>query len=197
VKFLRQSFMLLLTSALSGAIWVAHRPADWAPLDDQQPARPPPLGVFDQMSQASIKRSAPIEISEARINKYLREQVEPTLSQAQFSRWIRPEAPALSLKEDLAELRLRWTIAGFHLTDLTVLLAIHREAQTFRVEVLSGAYGRLKVPRGLLHPVKRSLSNLATALQPEIDVLFQMNQIRIAEHTLLLDPRFTDLAVTP
>jgi len=197
VKFLRQLLLLVLTSALCGAIWVAHRPAAWSPLDAQPPARPPPLGVFDQISQASIKRSAPFEISEARLNQYLSEQVQPSLTPPHLRRWIQPATPTLALKEAFAELRLRWTIAGLHLTDLTVHLTIHREAQTFRVEVLKGAYGRLQVPRGLLHPVKQTLAQLATTLQPEIDALFQMNQIRIAEHKLQLDPRFTDVAVTP
>lgn len=196
MKVLRQIFLLLLTSALCGAIWVAHRPADWSPLE-ALPDKLPPLGVFDQMDQASIKRSAPFEISEARVNKYLREQVEPVLAQPRLGRWIQPEPPVFAFRENLAELRLRWTIAGFRLADLTVHLAVERDEKTFRVEVLNGAYGRLRVPRGLLHPVKRSLANLATALQPEIDVLFKMNQIRIAEHKLLLDPRFTDLAITP
>ncbi len=197
MKLLRQIFLLLLLSALSGAVWVAHRPAHWSALDTTAPPRPPPLGVFEQMDQARIKRSAPFEISEARLNQHLQQQLQPLVSEPFLARWLRAEAPAIALKNDLAELRLRWTLGGHHLTDLTVQLRVLREADSFRIDILSGAYGRLRVPRGLLHPVKPLLAQLSAALQPEIDVLFQMNHIRIAEHKLLLDPRFTDLAVSP
>lgn len=192
---LHHTLLLLVFSALSGAVWVAHRPADWQPLKEADRDRKPPLDVLDQLGQSAIKRSAPFEITEARLNAHLRETLRPVMEAGALSRWIHPDTPQINLREDIAELRLRWRLADHHACDLTVNLALRREHNQFRVEIRDGAYGRLKVPRGLLHPARAALGRLAAALEPEINALFQMNQIRIAEDKLMLDPRFSESTV--
>ncbi len=195
MKFLRHTLLLLVFSALSGAAWVAHRPADWPELQRLDPDKKPPLGVLDQLGQAAIKRSAPFEVTEARLNDHLRATVRPAMSEGPLSRWLKLELepPQIDLQNERAALRLRWRLAGRHACDLTVNLALQRDGDHFRVEILDGAYGRLNVPRGLLHPAKNALARLAGALEPEINALFQMNQVEITGDKLLLDPRFADL----
>lgn len=194
MKALRHTLLLLVFSALSGAVWVAHRPAGWPELQRPDPARKPPLSVLDQLGQAAIKRSAPFEISEARLNEYLHVTLAPALAAGALKRWLTLESPQIDLQEGRAALRLRWRLGGRHACDLTVNLALKREDDHYRVEITDGAYGRLRVPRGLLHPVRGALARLAAALEPEINALFQMNQVRLTEDKLLLDPRFAEKA---
>jgi hypothetical protein len=197
VKLLRKTLFLLAFSALSGAAWVAHRPAAWGELQALDPAKPAPLRVLDQLEQAAIKRSAPLEISEARVNEHLRTVLRPVVVWEKAAPWLRLTSPQIDLQENRATLRLRWHLGDYHVCDLTVNLAVERQADQFRVEVLDGAYGRLQVPRGLLHPAKAVLAELARVLQPEIKALFDMNQVQIAENKLVLDPRIADIAANP
>lgn len=195
MNVLRYSFLLLLFSALTGAAWVAHRPAERSALQAQEGDRKPTQGVLDQLAQAAIKRSAPFEISESRLNEHLAESVASRPAWGVAKSWWCLEAPEVDLREGGAVLRLRWRLAEAHVCDLTVNLRLKREESEFHCEIVDGAYGRLKVPRGLLHPAKAVLSHLADVLRPEIDALFAMNQIQIVEDQLLLDPRFLDSAV--
>ena len=192
LKTVRHSLLLLLFSSLTGAAWVAHRPALWPALQELDATKKPALGVVDQLSQAAIKRSAPFEITEARLNQHLASQLKTRPRWAAASSWWRLEAPQFDLQEDLAVLRLRWHLADRHSCDLTVHLKLGQEAGQFRIEVVEGAYGRLRVPRGLLHPAKAVLAELAEVLRPEVEALFAMNQVIIAEDKLLIDPRFAD-----
>lgn len=189
---LRHSFLLLLFSALTGAAWVAHRPAERAALQGHEGERKPNQGVLDQLSQAAIKRSAPFEISEVRLNEYLAEKIWSRPVWEAAATWWQMEVPEIDLREGVAVLRLRWKLWKTHVCDLTVNLKLKREGSEFRCEVVDGAYGRLRVPRGLLHPAKAVMISLAEGLRPELDALFAMNQIQIVEDQLLLDPRFPD-----
>jgi len=171
---------------------VAHRPAEWPPLQEPDTTRKPALGVLDQLSQAAIKRSAPFEISEARLNQHLAGQLKTSPGLTGAASWWRLEAPQIDLQDGRAVLRLRWLLAERHVCDLTFNLTLTQEAGQYRVEVLDGVYGRLRVPRGMLHPAKAVLVELAAALKPELEALFAMNQVVIAEDKLLIDPRFAD-----
>jgi hypothetical protein len=192
LKTVRHSLLLLLFSALTGAAWVAHRPADWPKLQAPDLERKPALGVLDQISQAAIKRSAPFEITEARLNQHLSTHLKSQPALAGAASWWRMDAPQVDLQEDRAVLRMRWHLAERHACDLTVNLTLQQEDGAFRIQVLDGAYGRLNVPRGMLHPAKAVLAHLAEALRPELDALFAMNKVKIVEDKLQLDPRFPD-----
>jgi hypothetical protein len=192
LKTVRHSLLLLLFSSLTGAAWVAHRPALWPALQEVDPARKPALGVLDQLSQAAIKRSAPFEITEARLNEFLASQLKTRPMLAGTASWWHLDVPQFDLQEGLAVLRLRWHLGDRHACDLTVNLTLVQEADQFRIEIVDGAYGRLKVPRGMLHPAKAVLAELAAVLRPEVEALFAMNQVIIAEDKLLVDPRFAD-----
>lgn len=151
VNVFRYSFLLLLFSALAGAALVAHRPAQWSTLMVNAGERKPTQGVLDQLAQAAIKRSAPFEISESRLNQHLAENVTSRPSWKEATSWWRMQAPEIDLREGGAVLRLEWKLADVHACDLTVNLSLKREGDEFRGEIIDGAYGRLKVPRGLLH----------------------------------------------
>ncbi|WP_133795210.1 hypothetical protein [Prosthecobacter fusiformis] len=187
MKFLLQLLLLAALSALAGAAWVAHRPVDVAPVEPPKPgARQREL--VDDLKQAAIKRSAIFEIGEAELNRHLSKALVGTLPEP-AGKWAQFDRVALELEPGIAHATLVWNVRG-HLTTATVDFQVERLDQTFRVEVIGGSYGHLKVPQGMLRPLAPALKKIAAALQEEIHVLFQMNQIQIAQDKLLLDPRF-------
>lgn len=172
---------------MTGAAWVAHRPVDLVPIEAPKPgARQREL--VDDLKQAAIKRSALFEIGEAEINRHLAKTLAGKLS-SPAEQWGDFESLQVKLDQDIAHATLSWIIQG-HRQTATIAFRVERLDQTFRVEVIGGQYGHLKVPHGLLRPLTPAMEKLAIVLQEEIQALFQMNQIRIAQGKLLLDPRF-------
>lgn len=187
VKFLLHLCLLVALSALAGAAWVAHRPGT---LPSVEPPRPGARQreLVDDLKQAAIKRSAVFEISEAEINRHLAKVLTARMLK-QSGRLVQFERLAVELEPEKARIILAWNLHG-HLSTAEVDVQIERRDQVFRAEVTGGAYGHLRVPHGLLRPLNPALEKLADTLQDEIQALFQMNQIQIAQDKLVLDPRF-------
>lgn len=188
MNFLLHLLLLLVLSALSGALWVAQRPADVpAPSPPAEGARRP-RDVLDDLRQAGIKRSSVFEISEADLNLHLSRVLQgATLPPA--SRWAGFQRIAVSLQPEVLEATLLWHVLDRPRT-VTLRFKVVRLDSTFRVTLTGGSYGHLEVPRGLLRPMFPTLDRLSQALSREIQALFQMNQIRITEGRLVIDPRF-------
>lgn len=187
MKFLLHLLLLILLSALAGAAWVAHRPADLIPLEPSR-ENGKSRDLVDDLKQATIKGSAIIEVSEADLNRHLSKVLSANMQDSLGSS-ITFERLALDLEPDIAHVTLAWQVAG-HRSTATVDIRITRQEKVFRIEVTSGAYGRLRVPRGLLRPLAPALHSLTQTLQEEIQAMFQMNQVRLAQDKLVLDPRF-------
>lgn len=187
MKFLFHLLLLIGLSALTGAAWVAHRPTAIAPVEPAKPgARQREL--VDDLKQAAIKRSAVFEVSEAELNRHLAKTLKGNLP-LPAGEWATFERLALELEPEIAHATLVWKVRN-HLSTATVDFRIARQEKSFRVEVVGGRYGHLEVPHGLLRPLAPALEKLATTLQEEIQALFQMNQIQLAQDKLVLDPRF-------
>lgn len=186
IRPLLQILRLLGVSLLAGAAWVAHRSADLPKIAAASPAKADDL--LDTLHQTTIKRAAVMEISEAEINRHLATTLSGKIPEA-FRGWISFDGARLDLEPDLARLVLIWKIQGRTHT-ASIDFAISRDDKDFHVEVLRGAYGHLRMPRGMMRPLQPSLQALAEALDPEIRALFQMTQITIAKDKLVLDPRF-------
>lgn len=187
VKFLIHLLLLITLSALGGAAWVAHRPVTLPPgvaIKGGGKNRDP----VDDLKQAAIKGAGVIVISETEVNRHL-EKVLSARRQGPLARWVQFENLHLDLEPEVAHVTLVWNVSG-HWSTATVDLSVVRLEKNFRIEIVGGAYGHLKVPRGLLRPLAPALQSLNEALQEEIHALFQMNQVRVAEHKLVLDPRF-------
>jgi hypothetical protein len=69
-------------------------------------------------------------------------------------------------------------------------LSVQRTDKDFTVQVLSGAYGRLEVPRAMLTPLIPALNELARACRPEIQALFKLPNIRLTKDKVVLNPKF-------
>ena len=187
VKFLIHLLLLTTLSALAGAAWVAHRPVtlpEGGAITGGGKNRDP----VDDLKQAAIKGAGVIVINEAEVNRHLG-KVLSARRQGPLSRWVQFKNLHLDLEPDVAHATLVWNVSG-HYSTATVDLRVARLEKNFRIEIVGGAYGHLKVPRGLLRPLAPVLQSLSEALQEEIHALFQMNQVRVAEHKLVLDPRF-------
>lgn len=183
---LLQTLRLLLISALAGAAWVAHRPAEL-------PNTPPPSAakaddMLDMLRQTAIKRAAVMEISEAEVNRHLTTTLAGKIPNM-LGDWVAFDGARIDLEPDSARLFLVWKLKG-HTRTASVDLAISRDADNFHIELLHGAYGHLGMPRGMMRPLYPSLRAVAEALDPEIRALFQMTRITIAKDKLVLDPRF-------
>lgn len=187
VKFLLHLILLGALSALTGAAWVAHRPVELpSTAQTKEGARTPDLA--DEIKQAVIKGNGVVEITEDELNRHLKKVLVGQIA-APLNDWVKWETLTFRLKPEVAQMHIGWLIRG-HRSTITLDLGVARLDKVFRIEVLGGAYGHLEVPRGLMRPVLPVLKSLATALEDEIQALFQMNQVRVAECKLVLDPRF-------
>lgn len=186
-RFLLQSLRLLVLSALGGATWVAHRPET---LPETAPAveSGKEIDLLDDLRQAAIKRATVITIKEADLNRYLAStlsnRVAGTMEHAFSLRGVR-----VDLELSVAHVVLFWDIYG-HRRTASVDMAITREDDHFHVELLSGAFGHLRLPRGLMRPLYPTLDTVTEALEQEINALFQMTQITLIKDKLVLDSRF-------
>ncbi len=186
IRHLFQILRLLGISLLAGAAWVAQRPAELPKAAATKNGKVDDL--LDNLHQTAIKRAGVIEISEADINRHLATTLSGKINGLSGG-WVSFEGVRIDLEPDRARLFLIWNIRG-HIRTASVDLAVQREDDHFRAEVLRGAYGHLQLPRGMMRPIHPSLEALAEALDPEIRALFQMTQITIAKDKLVLDPRF-------
>lgn len=185
MKFLVNLALLIAFAALAGAAWVAHRPAPLPPAGE--PAKRQ-RDLLDELKQAAIKRSAVFEISEQDLNQHLARvlasQVRPPLD-----RWTQFQRLVVDLQPDVLEATLVWVVAGAERT-VSLRFQTARRDTAFEVELVGGSYGRLEVPRGLLRPLQPLLHRLGVVFAEEIGALFRMNQVRVAQGRLVLDPRF-------
>lgn len=185
-RYLLQTLRLLLISALAGAVWVAHRPAELPQTSAAKTGKSD--DILDLMRQSAIKRAAPMLVSEDDVNRHLTSVLAGRMP-AGAGDWVAFDGVRIDLEPDCARLFLVWKIKGQERT-ASVDLAISGDDEDFHVEILRGAYGHLEMPRGMMRPLYPALRSVADALDPEIRALFQMTKITITKDKLVLDPRF-------
>lgn len=181
-------FLLISLSGLTAAAIVGHQTPDLSGIKGADSSTNTPGDIVDLLEQAAIKRSAPIEITESDLNKYLAATVAGrqegrTAGIADF------ESVLVDLKPDTATVTLCWSIQG-HRSTSSLDIRLNREKSNHRAEITGGSYGRMMVARGFMQPVLPAFESLARACDPDIKALFKMTKIQIAEDKLVLDPRF-------
>lgn len=174
----------------AAAVIQSHRAADWSQLKGLTPASKnttPPL--MDRMEQTAWRRNASLEISEEDVNRYLAATISG--SQSGFTGTLKPfDRVALDFEPGVGRICLAWGSAEEkHSTTASLDFTVKREGGNFVVEVQRGAFGRLPLPRGLMSPLVPGLQSLSQSLQTEIQMVFQMNQIRFEKDKVILDPR--------
>ena len=146
------------------------------------------IDIADLLGQATIKRSASIEITEADLNRYL----AATLGGKQAGRSssiLDFEKVLMDLEPGVARITLCWLVEGRR-TTASLDLHLADKSGTHRAEIVGGAYGRMRVARGFLAPVMPAYESLARTCGPEIKSILNMTKIQIAKDKLMLDPRF-------
>jgi hypothetical protein len=189
-RFVIHFFLLIVLSALFAAALVAFRLPDLTDVNVIAVPNEKVLGDdwASQMEQSTIKQANTLEYSEAQLNAYLAVKLRGRVKTSnthldKFDRLL------VDLEPGLCTVHFCHNLWG-HTFVATVVISIERQAKTFRVEILRGAYGRLAVPRGLLLPLIPALNDLAQGFEPEIKALFKMPKIHLNKNKLSLDPRF-------
>ncbi len=186
MKFVVHLLLLTLLSALSGAAWVAQRPVDER--GEVESADSPVVDVGEQIRQATIKRTAVVDISEGTLNRYLSDRLSGEMRE-EISDYVAFDGLSVDLHDGWARFDLEWKLGGQRRT-VSVSVSVSREGDVFRVHVNGGAYGRLEVIRGFLRPMVPTFQRVSAVFEKEIGQLFRMNKVEIQEGRLVLDPRF-------
>lgn len=187
MKLLTHLFLLLSLSGLTAAAWVGHRTPDLsgvAGADGSGPA----VDISDALEQAEIKRSAPIEITEADLNRYLAATVAG-VQKGRTEKVFAFEKMLIDMEPGIARVTLCWLAYG-HRTTTSLDLKVSAAGSLHRVEIVKGFYGKLPVARGFTLPILPAYQALASACDAEVKRLFNMTKIQIAKDKLVLDPRF-------
>lgn len=187
MKLLTHLFLLVCLSGLTAAAWVGHRTPDLSGVAGADPSGPT-VDISDALEQAEIKRSAPIEITEADLNRYLVATVAG-VQKGRTAKVIAFEKMLIDLEPGVARVTLCWLTRGYR-TTTSLDLQVSAAGSKHRVEIVKGAYGRLPVARGFILPVLPAYQALAAACDAELKKLFNMTKIQIAKDKLVLDPRF-------
>ena len=188
-SFWLHTVLLVPLSAFAGAVLLCHRTPDLSAVSTSLQAKETALyDLASVLEQTAIKQAGQVELSEGELNDYLLRTLRGT-STGTMTSMARLDRVLFDLEEGRARLHVCWTVLG-HTTVASVDFAVQRTKRDFTVEVLSGAYGKLEVGRGLLLPLMPTLEKLAGACKPEIDALFKLPNIRIAKDKIVLDPKF-------
>lgn len=188
MKLLVHLLVLVSLSGLTGAAIVGHLAPDLGGIMGAEPVNTPVTDIADLLGQATIKRSAPIEITEADLNRYL----TATLDGKQLGRSsaiVTFEKALVDLEPGVAHITLCWLVEG-HRTTSCLDLHLGEKSGQHHAEIVGGAYGRMPVARGFLAPVMPAYESLASACGAEIKSILNMTKIHIAKDKLVLDPRF-------
>ncbi|RBP35716.1 hypothetical protein DES53_12085 [Roseimicrobium gellanilyticum] len=190
LRFAYNIFLVAWFGLCTAAVIQTHRAADWSKLkglDHAAKNNTPPL--MDRMEQTVWRRNSSLELSEEDVNRYLAATIAG--HQVGFTGSLKPfDRVALDFEPGVARICLAWGGANEkHSTTASLDFTVKREGGNFVVEVQSGAFGRLPLPRGLMSPLVPGLQSLSESLRSEIHTVFQMNQIRFEKDKVILDPR--------
>lgn len=190
LRFSINLFLVLWLGLLTAAAIQSHRTADWSGVKgvDAPQGKEPPADLLDRMEQIAWRRNAPLEISEAEVNRYLARVISgsqqgATGATAQFER------VALDFQPGICRVIFAWNVAGRGTANAMLDFTVERQGENFVVEPRHGSYGRLPVLRGMMCALMPAMKSLCEALEDEIHTVFQMNQIRFEQDKVFLDPR--------
>jgi hypothetical protein len=192
IRFVINVVLVLWLGLLVAATIESHRSADWSRVQGlsanpgkEKETQP---DLLSRMENATWRRNAPVEFTEAEVNRYLARVVSgrehgPTARAATFDR------VALDFEPGNCRVLLSWNVAGRETANAALDFTLKREGENFVWEPHRGSYGRLPVFRGMMCALMPALKSLCAALDDEIGEVFKMNQVRFDHNKVVLDPR--------
>ncbi|TLD69572.1 hypothetical protein FEM03_16575 [Phragmitibacter flavus] len=183
-------------SLLAAGAIQSHRAPAWAESlaaskDNAGPAPAPAL--FERIEQGLYKRNAPVVITEAELNRYLNAHLR-AMSTGPLAENISIDRFYVQCQREGFEVRLLWRATNNHPATASMRFQVTRKENQFLIEPVGGSYGRMNVPRGIMAPILPALQSLATSLKSELDLAFQMNQLKFEPGKIVLDPRLETVA---
>jgi hypothetical protein len=194
IRFLGNLLLTLWLSFLVAAVVESHRPAALEGVQGLDSAKVSAPDLLDRMEQSIYHRNAPLDLSEAEINRYLATTVSGsqkgvTSHLAGFDRVALSFRPAQKNTPQSCVVWFQWTSFNLPCT-ASIEFTLKREKNTYVIEPVRGSLGRLPVFRGALATLIPGCRSLCAAFDEEIHALFQMNQITFGKNKLMLEPRF-------
>ncbi len=182
---------LLTTVFLSGLLGAAvafHRAPDLSHIRTVPGAGFEPSDLAQTITQVVIKQSGKQSIEEGDLNAFLA-SVIAAHQRGTSARFADPESVLVDLGEDTATLHFCWRLP-YHRLDAAVETKLGRVGGELVFEIVGGSYGRLRVPKMLLAPLRPALRALAAACEPELQALQSLPRLSISKEKLVLDPTF-------
>jgi hypothetical protein len=192
IRFFRNLLVTLWLGFLTAAFVESRRSGDLSHVEAAETAPPVKQGeaeLFERTEQTIWRRADPVAYTEAEVNRYLAGVI--TSKQASISNWAgKFDRVMLQFEPDFCRVWFVWK-DGDRLSTASLDISIRREKNVFITEIEGGTYGRLpRLPRGLMVILMPAAKSLCKALDDEIHMLFQMNEIHFVKDKVVLDPRF-------
>lgn len=188
MKLLIHLLLLIGLSGLTGSAIVGHQAADLSAIKGADANGGPVNDLADLLGQSTIKRSAPVEISEADLNRYLATTLRGKQG-GSSGRVMNFERVLIDLEQGYAHVTLCW-LTEKHRTTATIDLVVRTKDGRHEFQIVSGAYGRMPVARGFLAPLMPAINVLTKSSAPEIRSILNMTKIHLVKDKLVLDPRY-------
>jgi len=192
MRFVRNLLVTLWLSYLTATAIECQRSGDLSDVETAESAPPVKQGeqeLFERTEQTIWRRADPIAFTEAEVNRYLAGVINS--KQASISNWAAKfDRVMLQFEPGFCRVWFVWK-RGDRVLTASLDVSIKRDKNIFITEIEGGTYGRLpRLPRGLMVTLMPAAKSLCNALDDEIHMLFQMNEIHFVKDKVVLDPRF-------
>ncbi len=192
LRFILHLLVTLGLGLLTAVTIDSQRSGDLSQIKAAESAPPIKQGeaeLFERTEQSIWRRADPITLTEAEVNGYLAGVLNA--KQPLLSNWVAKfDRVLLQFEPGICRVWFTWK-RGNRTTTASLDVSIRREKDIFITEIEGGSYGRLpRLPRGLMVALLPAARSLCTALDDEIHMLFQMNDIHFEKNKVVLDPRF-------
>ena len=189
LRILIKVVILGFLSAYAAATILVHCPADLSKIRGYGSQGENSEDILGLLSSAVKTRNQTVAIREEEINNYIAAHLEAT-QEGYSGDYVDFKGVWVDFAKDKCVIYMEREAFGRRST-VGLELKISREGDKFLTQFTAAHFGRIKLPSGFLLLVKHSFDRLVKDVFPEeIELIFQMNQIKFDEDRMVLDPRF-------
>ena len=181
--------ILAFLSAYAAAAILVHCPTDLTKIKGHGSTGENSQDLLNLLSSAVAARNETVAIREDEINNYIAAHLEAN-QEGYSGKYVDFKGVWVDFSKDKCVIYMERETFG-RTSTIGLELKISREGDKFLTQFTAAHFGRMKLPSGFLLLVKHSYDRLAKDVFPkELELIFQMNQIRFDEDRMVLDPRF-------